>query len=91
MEIQVPDEGDRAALVEATPALPEGLYDVDVPALSGWEPPSRAYVRLSPAYEAEAQQAVERAWRAEHLDGSHLDVLTRPDVVAAVVVQVLQA
>lgn len=90
-ELQIPDEGDRAGLVETTPALPEALHDVDVPALAGWEPASRTYLRLSSAYEAEAQRAAERGWHVERSDGGHLDVLTRSDVVAAVVVRVLQA
>lgn len=91
LEAQVPDEEDRAALVEATPALPASLYDVDVPAPTGWEPASRSYLRLSPAYVAELEHAAERGWRVEHRDGNHLDVLTQASVVAAAVERLLPA
>lgn len=77
MEAQVPDEGARAALAQSAPCLREALYDVDVPAQPGWEPASSSYLRLSPAYAAEAKRAAERGWRVERRNGSHLDVLTR--------------
>ena len=91
LEVQVPHDGDRDALVEATPALPEAIYDVDVPAPPGWEPPVRSYLRLSPAYAAQADAAAARGWRVEHHEGRHLDVLARAGDVAAAVRRLLPA
>ena len=89
LEAQVPDDGDRAALIEATPALPEAIYDVDVLAPTGWEPPMRSYLRLSPAYSPQADQAAARGWHVEHHEGHHLDVLARARDVAAAVQRLL--
>lgn len=89
MEAQVPDQTDRAALAETAPCLREAVYDVDVPAKPGWEPASRAYLRLSPAYTDQAQRAAERGWHVRQRDGNHLDVLTRAPAVAADVLQLL--
>ena len=91
LEAQVPDDDDRAALIAPTPCLPEGAYDVDVPAPPGWEPASRSYLRLSPAYAAQADQAAARGWHVEHHQGRHLDVLARAPVVAAAVRRLLPA
>ena len=89
LEAQVPDDGDRAALIATTPALPEAFYDIDVPAPAGWEPPVRSYLRLSSAYTAHADRAAVRGWRVEHHEGHHLDVLTRARVVAGAVQRLL--
>ena len=85
LEAQVPDDGDRAALIAATPCLPEAIYDVDVPAPAGWEPDSRSYLRLSSAYATQAEDAAARGWHVEHHEGRHLDVLARARVVAAAI------
>ncbi len=84
LEAELPDDGDRAALAQAAPELPVVFYDVDVPAPAGWEPAARSSLRLSPGYQAEADEAAARGWCVESLDGQHLDVLTRaPEVAAA--------
>ena len=85
----VPDAGDRAAVEAGAPRLTPGFFDVAVPVPDGWEPPVRGYVRLSDAYDDEAREAGERGWTVERLDGQHLDLLARPDQVAAAVLRVL--
>ena len=89
LEAQVPHDGDRAALIAATPALPEAIYDADVPAPAGWEPASCSYLRLSPAYATQAEDAAARGWHVEHHESRHLDVLTRARDVAAAVQRLL--
>lgn len=89
MEAQVPDDHDRTALAQAAPCLSEAMYDVDVPAPPGREPASRSYLRLSPAYAAQAERAAERGWRVQQREGNHLDVLTQAPAVAAAVQQLL--
>ena len=71
LQAEVPDEGDRAALAAAAPALPQTLGDVDIPASSGWEPASRSCLRLSTGYRAEAEDPAARGWHVEHLEGQH--------------------
>lgn len=90
MEAQVPDQGDRTALAESAPCLREAVYDVDVPAEPGWEPASRAYLRLSSAYADQAQRAAERGWHVRQREGNHLDVLTGAPAVAADVLELLE-
>lgn len=85
----IPDKDDRAALIAQAPRLPESFYDVAVPAPEGWEPAERGYIRLSPAYADEAEEAGRRGWRVRSLPGRHLDLLSDPESVGRVVLELL--
>lgn len=85
----VPDPGDRDDLVSTTPRLRASFLDAAVPAPDGWEPPARAYLQLSDAYDSEAGEARQRGWVVERLDAQHLDLLARPDVVTSAVLRLL--
>ena len=41
-----------------------------------------AYLHLSPAYDADAAEAAARGWPVRSIPGQHLDLATRPDMVA---------
>lgn len=85
----VPDPSHREALAAEAPQLPETIFDVAVPAPSGWEPPVRGYLQLSPAYEDVAARARKRGWTTSALPGRHLDVLSDPGPVADAILLML--
>lgn len=88
---EVPVERHRRLLRDTSPRLPVSLYDVEVPVPAGWEPAICGYVRLSPAYDDHADEARQRGWQVLDLPGRHLDVLTRPDRVAAGILSLCRA
>lgn len=78
----LPDPATRAALAADESPLPVDFYDHAVPVPTGWEPPVVAYLQLSAPYDDDAAQAIRRGWRVTRQQGTHLDPLTRPEVVA---------
>ncbi len=48
------------------------------------DPATCAYVRLSAPYDGEADDAAARAWTVERIEGTHLDPITDPERMAAV-------
>lgn len=80
---QLPDPAVRAAVLAEGHELPADFYDVAVPVPECWPDGDVRYVQLSAAYDGDAAAARERGWQvAGYRDGSHLDVATRPAVVA---------
>lgn len=79
----VPDPDLRAAISDECPRLPISFYDsmIDVP--PNWAQPWAGYLRLSEVYEREATVAAERGWPLRRRTGGHLDTATKPDEVAA--------
>jgi hypothetical protein len=80
----IPDDALRAAFVAACPAVPvERIYEVmpDAP------DPRSAFVQLSAAYAPETEAARAHGWPTLVLDLDHLAPLTRPDDVAAAIVE----
>jgi len=75
----VPDDVLRAEITAEAPALPLDLYDEAVPVPEGWPDADVTYVHLSPAYDADAEEAGRRGWRVVG-DGAglHTDVATDP-------------
>lgn len=83
---QLPDPVVRAAVVAEGHELPADFYDVAVPVPEHWPDGDVRYVQLSPAYDGDAAAARERGWPVTgYRDGSHLDVATRPAVIADLV------
>jgi hypothetical protein len=78
----VPDDALRAEITAEAPALPLDLYDEPVPVPEHWPDGEVTYVHLSPAYDADAEEAGRRGWRVVG-DGAgmHTDVATDPDGV----------
>ncbi len=78
----LPDPGDRDLLSAELPRVPRALYDEPVPVPAGWADQPSAYLRLSAAYDREAEEAVARGWLRGELDLDHLAIHTRPGAVA---------
>jgi len=91
MAEQVPDPELRRAIEADQRVLPVAFYDHAVPTPPDWTPARVGYLRLSPAYADDADEAVARGWPTRRLDGRHLDLATRPDEVAAAIVLLADA
>ncbi len=78
----VPDDALRAEITAEAPSLPLDLYDEAVPVPDAWPDGDVTFVHLSPAYDADAEEAARRGWRVVG-DGAglHTDVATDPDGV----------
>jgi hypothetical protein len=89
LEPLLPDDpGLRRALIEEQPTLASSFYDVAVPVPDGWDADvTIRYLQLSPAYDDDAAEAGARGWPVTVLPGSHLEMLTDPDAVAAALEQ----
>lgn len=83
MAEEVPDPELRARIEADQPRLPLAFWDERVPVPASWPPPRVGYLRLSPAYDAEAAAAAEQGWPVRSLPGLHLDLASRPAEVAA--------
>src|SRR5690606_15028986 len=77
----VPDGPLRERFVAELPGLPLALFEEPIPGLVDWPDAPCAYYRLSEGYREEAQQARAEGWPVLEREGTHLDVLTRPDEV----------
>ncbi len=77
----LPETTDRAQLRADMPRLPRVFYDepVDVPV--GWTDRPNAYLQLSPAYDADRRLAEQWGWPTAVVDGTHLGIVTEPEVV----------
>lgn len=85
----VPDAARRAIVTAELPRLPLCYFEARVPAPIGWTAAHGGYVLLSDAYAAAAGVAAARGWPVVRQLGGHLDLVTRPDVVADAIVSVL--
>lgn len=86
----VPDPGQLALLRADEPRLTPDFWAEPVP-VPDWPADRAGYVRLSAAYDKEAEEAARRGWPVRTLDGTHLDPLVRPAEVAAAVLEVADA
>jgi pimeloyl-ACP methyl ester carboxylesterase len=84
MRALVPDDDLRGAFVRACPAVPVEWIDEVMP--DAPELPA-VFVQLSAAYAPETDAARAHGWPVLVLDADHLAMLTRPDVIAAAIVQ----
>lgn len=87
----LPDAAQREELVAAMPALPLDWFEEQVAVPTGWDDRPCAYVQLSDVYDTELGEAVERGWIVQRIQGAHLDLVTRPDVVATAMLRALDA
>jgi hypothetical protein len=78
----VPDDALRRRLVDEIVRVPRSFYDASIELPQGWHSRAAAYLQLSHAYDAEATRAAHWGWPTTRLDGQHLDVVVRPQVVA---------
>lgn len=87
LERLLPDERGRARFVAELRALPVAYFAEPAPE-ADWPADRCAYVRLSEAYDHEAEEAERRGWRVYREDADHLAMLTQPERIADVVVRV---
>jgi hypothetical protein len=80
LERLVPDSALRGELVEELEPPPVGYFEEPAPVLPLENP--AAYLKLSGAYEDEAEAAGRLGWPVVRLPFDHLAPLTRPDAVA---------
>jgi hypothetical protein len=72
----------RALLLADSPPLPLDLFTEAMP-IAQFPPTRLEYVRLSAAYDEEADTAEAQGWVVRRLDADHLALLTDPDRIAA--------
>jgi hypothetical protein len=70
--------------------LPLAFFRSEVPVPAGWPDTPCAYLQMSSAYAAAATEARGRGWTVDRVDGSHLDVATRPTETAAALDRLLE-
>ncbi len=86
MQDLIPDAELRRAIERECPRVVRGLYDLNCPNPMGWSAlPSRCYIQLSGAYDNEFVEAKSRGWQVERIEGKHLDIASKPSMVAAAI------
>jgi hypothetical protein len=81
----LPDPAVRATIAAEQPRLPADFYDHAVPVPEGWTTGRTiTYLRFSPAYESDADEAGRRGWSVRNLPGTHLHLLDHAVEVADV-------
>ncbi len=85
----LPDAGARDRFVAECPPLPTAMFDEVHPTTAPAPEGRSAYLRLSAGYQESAGQARAAGWRVRELDSNHLGVLTDPEAVAGVLVELV--
>jgi hypothetical protein len=70
--------------------LPLEFFRSEVPVPPGWPDTPCAYLQLSATYDGEATEARARGWTVARVDGTHLDIATRPAETAAALDRLLE-
>lgn len=81
----IPDAVQRERFIEELPRVPLSYFEETAPDPQAWPPPNCAYLRLSEAYERQAEEAARRGWEVQTFDGDHLSILTDPDPIAELI------
>ncbi len=79
----LPDGEARERFAAGCPALPMAMFEEARPSSPGWADRPGAYLRLSDAYQQEADQARALGWPVIEVVGHHLSILTDPTAVIA--------
>ncbi|HEY5106577.1 MAG TPA: hypothetical protein VII73_07375 [Caulobacteraceae bacterium] len=87
----IADPVTRAAFAAELPRVSLTVLEMPAPRSRQWETISSAYLQLSQAYDAEANEAGRRGWRAQREPMHHLSMITEPDRVAAILVAMARA
>jgi hypothetical protein len=78
----VPDDALRRRIVDEIVRVPRSFYDASIDLPPRWHSRPAGYLQLSSAYNAEATRAHHWGWPTARIDGQHLDVTIRPELVA---------
>jgi hypothetical protein len=85
----VPDAERRAVVAAELPRLPLSYYEARVPAPAGLAAIGGGYILLSAdSYGSQAEAAAARGWPVVELPGGHLDIVTRPEPIAAAIIEI---
>lgn len=82
LDALLPDDDIRQRFLSELRPVPLSLFEEPLPAVPAWPEAPCAFLRLSDAYRDEEAEAAHRGWVVSRLDGSHLELLLRPRVVA---------
>jgi hypothetical protein len=82
MEMLLPDAALRETFVADLKPLPLAYFEEEAPLISLPETIPCGYLRLSDAYDSEADEAEARHWHVRHEALNHLAPLTDPKFVA---------
>lgn len=86
----LPDPQQRRTVLHGLPELPWRVVCEVLPAPGKtWNSANRVYLRLSAPYQSTAEQAGERGYRVRSLDADHLAMVTRPAMVADLLLSAL--
>jgi pimeloyl-ACP methyl ester carboxylesterase len=77
----LPDADVREHFSAGCPRLPMAMFEEAQPLVSGWPDAPCAYLRLSEAYQGQAERGKAHGWPTIDLSSHHLAVLTDPDLV----------
>jgi len=84
----IPDAAERVAFASDLPNAPAAYLHARAPDLESWRSLPASYVRLSRAYDDEAETAARMGWMITREESDHLAMITRPDTVAATLLAV---
>ena len=87
----LPDPTVREAFVRALPRVPFAFVEAVCPDQRQWEQLPAAYLQLSSAYEPEAIEAKRRGWPVRRTPLHHLAMVSDPDKVAALLINLLMS
>ena len=82
----VADPDKRKEITAELPRIPVAFLRAPSPAFTEWEGLAKGYVRLGKAYDGEAARASQRGWPVERAMLHHLAIITEPDTVAAMLI-----
>lgn len=85
IEQLVPDATARALVLGEQPRLPLSWFEQTIPVPVLWAAIPQGFVRLSAAYDREAEAVAASGGPVRMLDGGHLLAVVAPDVVAAAI------
>ncbi|MDF5751542.1 alpha/beta fold hydrolase [Spongiactinospora sp. TRM90649] len=87
----LPDTALRDRFIAELPRLPVAyLREPAPPEDPSWGRVRPAYIRLSAAYDSEADEAARLGWPVLRADADHLAMLTRPETVATLIAQAIR-
>jgi hypothetical protein len=88
----LPEAGQRRRVLNGLPELSWGVVsEVLPPPGRAWDSATRIYLQLSAAYRATADRAEKCGYRVRRRDADHLAMVTRPAMVADLILSALRA
>jgi hypothetical protein len=91
IERLVPEAKLRASFCRDLPRLPLDYFTEPAPEFPSPDPASSAYLKLSDAYTAEANEAERRGWFVTSLVSHHLAIFTEPEEISEKLIEIADA